>query len=752
MMMKSTEKRPGKSVEPPIYLDYNATTPVDPEVIQAMEPFFREHFGNPSSSHYYGSITRTAIEKARLQLARFISAKPQEIIFTSGGTESNNLAIQGIAYENQHKGRHIITSTVEHPAVSEVCKYLEKNGFRITYVPVDHYGMIDPSDVEEAIRKDTILISIMHANNEVGTIQPLKEIADIAKAHGIVFHSDGAQSLGKIHVDVNELNVDMFSIAGHKVYAPKGIGALYIRDGIKIEKVYHGADHEQNQRPGTENVLQIVGLGKACEVAGENFDSSIESMKKSRDLLEKTLLNEFPEMKINGHPDIRLPNTLNVSFRNLEASSLLLAMHRVAASAGAACHTNEITISPVLEAMHLPVDLAMGTIRFSTGRWSTEKEILKASEEIIKRVKEFLPASTDKVIHINDDDEVKLTQYTHGLGCACKLRPQDLETVLKDMPVVFDSNILVGPETADDAAVYKINDELALVQTVDFFTPVVDDPYQFGAIAATNALSDIYAMGANPSFALNIVGFPAKRLPLSVLTKILQGAADKAKEAGIPILGGHTVEDNEPKFGMVVSGFVHPEKMWKNEGALPGDVLVLSKPLGLGIMSTALKRGLLDKNKKEEIADLMMELNKSVADFISDYDIHSCTDVTGFGLLGHLMETLKASGVSAELWMDHIPLIDGVESAAAGGVIPGGTKNNLSFVEDDVEFMKELGSLSKYLLADAQTSGGLLFSIPAQQLKDLIERSKSSGLDLHPIGTITKKGEKYLSVFAAKKN
>ena len=404
----------------------------------------------------------------------------------------------------------------------------------------------------------------------------------------------------------------------------------------------------------------------------------------------------------------------------------------------------------MLEAMDLPVDWAMGTIRFSTGRWTTEEEIQKASVEIIKKVRQFIPSSSDQEIQSEDSDNVKLTQYTHGLGCACKLRPQDLELVLKDLPVIYDSNILVGPETADDAAVYKINEELALVQTVDFFTPVVDDPYQFGAIAATNALSDIYAMGASPSFALNIVGFPAKRLPLSVLSKILQGATDKAKEAGIPILGGHTVEDNEPKFGMVVSGFVHPEKMWKNEGALPGDVLVLSKPIGLGIMSTALKRGLLSEDQIDEISRLMMQLNKSVADFMRDYDIHSCTDVTGFGLLGHLMETLKASEVSAELWMDHIPLIDGVESAAAGGVIPGGTKNNLSFVEKDVEFTEGLGNLAKYLLADAQTSGGLLFCVPLQQLNDLLERSKSSGLNLHSIGTIVEKKEKYLTVYSTK--
>jgi len=746
--MKNTEKHLGeKNMRLPIYLDYNATTPVDPEVIEAMEPFFREHFGNPSSSHYYGSITRTAIEKARLQLAKLISAKPQEIIFTSGGTESNNMAIQGAAFANQHKGKHIITSSVEHPAVSEVCKYLEDFGFVISKVQVDGYGMVDPEDVKDAIREDTILISIMHSNNEVGTIQAIKEITSLAHEHNIIMHTDCAQSLGKSQVSVTDLGVDLLSVAGHKLYAPKGVGALFIREGVRIKKIFQGADHEQNARPGTENVLEIVGLGKACEIAQRDLDHNIQMMKSARDLLETGLSDAFPEMRINGHPEQRLPNTLNVSFRALEASTLLLVMEQVAASAGAACHAEEVLVSPVLQAMNIPVDWAMGTIRFSTGKTTSEEDIQKALDEIIPKVKQFLPDEEDGESVIEDSgEEIRLTQYTHGLGCACKLRPQDLEQVLKSMPVPSGDNILVGPETADDAAVYLINDDLALVQTVDFFTPVVDDPYQFGAIAATNALSDIYAMGASPSFALNIVGFPAKRLPLSVLEQIMKGAFDKASEAGIPILGGHTVEDNEPKFGMVVSGFVHPDKLWKNEGALQGDLIILTKPIGLGIMTTALKRGLLDQDQLSEISTYMTQLNKEPAELIRDLDIHACTDVTGFGLLGHLLEVVRASNVSVDLWANKVPLIQGASEFIAAGVIPGGTKNNLSFVDDDLNVYPGVSDNMLLLLADAQTSGGLLIFSGPEQSKTILERFQTHGLMAEVIGEIKSLEEKLLHI------
>ncbi|MDX9694445.1 MAG: cysteine desulfurase family protein [Bacteroidales bacterium] len=374
-----------------IYLDYNATTPIDKEVAQFMMPFLTDYFGNPSSSHSFGTETKKAIENARKQVAALLNCKPNEIIFTSGGTESNNYAIKGYAFANEHRGNHIITSTIEHPAVTEVCKYLVTKGFEISFIPVDEFGIIDLKKLEESITSKTILITVMHANNEIGTIQPISEIAKIARNHNIVFHTDAAQSVGKYKTDVQQLGVDMISVAGHKLYAPKGIGVLYIRDGIILEKLIHGADHEQNKRAGTENVLEIVGLGKACEIAKRDLTKNTNHLKQMRDLLHTNLLNKIPEIKLNGHPELRLPNTLNISFPGIEANTLLsqLELKGIAASAGAACHTGSVMVSRVLQAINLNTKFAMGTIRFSVGKYSTEEEITRASEIIIEVAKKL---------------------------------------------------------------------------------------------------------------------------------------------------------------------------------------------------------------------------------------------------------------------------------------------------------------------------------------------------------------------------
>jgi cysteine desulfurase NifS len=363
----------------PIYLDYNATTPIDKKVADAMIPYITTHFGNPSSTHEYGLIAHEAVSKARKQVASLINCKPSEIVFTSGGTESNNFALKGVAYANRGRGNHIITSKVEHPAIIEVCKYLEKDDFKVTYLPVDEYGMVSPEELEAAITDQTILITIMHANNEVGTIQPIREIGQIATKYNIPFHSDAAQSLGKISVDVNLLKVNLLSIAGHKLYAPKGIGALYIKEGTKLEKLIHGADHEMNYRAGTENVILMVGLGKACELAAKDLWANSAHLKKMRDLLYELLVNKCKNVKLNGHPKKSLPNTLSLSFKNIEATTMLGEIHEVAASAGAACHTDSIEVSSVLQAMNVTEDFAMGTIRFSTGKYTTIQEIEKAS-------------------------------------------------------------------------------------------------------------------------------------------------------------------------------------------------------------------------------------------------------------------------------------------------------------------------------------------------------------------------------------
>ncbi len=726
----------------PIYLDYNATTPIAKEVADAMRPYLDEFFGNPSSVHSYGVKTKLAVEKARRQLAALIGCEPAEIVFTSGGTESNNYAIKGIAFANKHRGNHIITSAIEHPAVFEVCRYLEKNGFEISSIPVDEDGIISLEELKTAIRPETILISVMHANNEVGTIQPLKEISELARRHSIIFHSDAAQSLGKIPVNVNELGVDLLSIAGHKLYAPKGIGALYIRSGIQLEKLIHGADHEQNLRAGTENVLEIVGLGAAAQLAANQLAENFEHYRKTRDYLETLLSGAFPEIKINGHREQRLPNTSSVSFPKVEANTLIDRLEGVAASAGAACHAESVDVSAVLEAMHVPIDFAMGTIRFSTGRGTTLQDVKKAAGEIIATVKQLLPKDDSNIqAEKSFSSEIKLTHYTHGLGCACKIQPQNLEKVLKNLAPVVDKNVLVGTETADDAAVYLLRDDLAVVQTLDFFTPIVDDPYQFGAVAAANALSDIYAMGAHPIFALNIVGFPEDSLPMEVLELILKGAQDKAAEAGIPVLGGHTVEDPEPKFGMVITGTIHPDKIIRNSGALPGDKLILTKPLGTGILSTAIKRGMVEDDLRDSVTAQMAQLNKTAAILMQKYSVHACTDVTGFGLMGHLKEMTAGSACNATVFYEKVPFLPEVKNLAVAGVIPGGSYNNHEFVADFVEFGK-LPRTDQLLLCDAQTSGGLLIALPAEEAGQFLSDLGSAGIRAAcMIGEFTGKGK-----------
>lgn len=376
----------------PIYLDYNATTPIAPEVAEEMLPYIQAHFGNPSSSYAIGRFNKEAIEKARMQVANLIAASPEEIIFTSGGTESNNHAIRGAVFANLHRGKHVITSRVEHPAVTEVCKFLEKQGYEITPLPVDSFGKVNPEDVEKSIRPDTVLISIMHANNEVGTIQSIAEIGAIAKENNTVFHTDAAQSVGKIETDVNETGVDLLSIAGHKLYAPKGIGALYIRNGVKLENLIFGAGQERGLRPGTENIPYIVALGKACELAKENLEPNSQQMFQMRQRLLIGLKEKCrTAIKLNADLENCLPNTLSIAFENVDAHTLAsLVSKKVLFSTGSACHADSVEISPVLKAMQVNPRTAAGTVRLSTGKYTTIEEIDYAVGAISETVNKLL--------------------------------------------------------------------------------------------------------------------------------------------------------------------------------------------------------------------------------------------------------------------------------------------------------------------------------------------------------------------------
>ena len=368
-----------------IYLDYNATTPLDASVMEAMMPYLRTHHGNPSSGHALGAVTRQAVNNARQQVADLLGAVAEQIVFTSGGSEANNQAIKGVAHRLNSRGDHIIISAVEHPAVQMPCAFLERQGFRVTRLPVDSTGLIDPDDVRKAVTAKTILISIMHANNEVGTIQPIAEISEIARGAGIWLHTDAAQTVGKIPVGVDDLGVDFLSVAGHKVYAPPGIGALYIRSGIDIEPLIHGAGHENGRRAGTEAVPNIVALGAAAEIVRQDLMSS--KIRSLRTRFHKLLADGLGDrVVLNGHPEKRLPNTLNVGFRGLIGSEILARLDGLCASPGAACHYETHEPSPVLTAIGVPRDIALGAIRFSLGRPTTDDEIQQAATKVIQVV------------------------------------------------------------------------------------------------------------------------------------------------------------------------------------------------------------------------------------------------------------------------------------------------------------------------------------------------------------------------------
>ena len=374
-----------------VYLDHAATTPTHPEVVKAMLPYFTDAFGNPSSIHSYGQEAKEAIEEARTKLAELIGARSEEIIFTSGGTEADNFALKGGAYANEHKGNHIITTTVEHHAVMEPCKFLETKGFKVTYLQVDRYGMVVPQDIKKAITSKTILISVMHANNEVGTIEPIEEIGKIAKEAGIYFHTDAVQTVGHIPANVDELGVDLLSISAHKLYGPKGVGALYIRKGTKLAPFMHGGEQERRHRAGTENVPAIVGLGKAVELARQEMSQETEQLTYLRDKLIKGLLERIDHIRINGHPLKRLPNNADVSVDFVEGESMLLNLdlEGICVSTGSACSSSSLEPSHVLLALGLPPEQAHCSLRFTLGRGNTAEDI--------ERVLEVLPPVVAKL-------------------------------------------------------------------------------------------------------------------------------------------------------------------------------------------------------------------------------------------------------------------------------------------------------------------------------------------------------------------
>ena len=384
-----------------VYLDYAATTPCDPEVLKAIEPYFFEKFGNPSSIHAFGQEARHAIEDAREILAKFIGANPDEIIFTSGGTESDNSAIEGVAFAQQKKGNHIITTAIEHHAILEPAKFLERFGFKATLVKVGKDGLVDPLDIKKAITDKTILISVMHANNEIGVVQPITEIGKIAKEKGITFHADAVQTVGHIPVNVNELNVDLLSLSAHKFYGPKGVGALYVRKGTRLEKFMHGGGQEKGKRGSTHNVPGIVGLGKAIQLCADKMEAEAKFQIGLRDQLIKEIPARIPDVLLNGHPLKRLPNNVNFSIRYIEGESILLNLDMVgiAASTGSACTSESLEPSHVMLAIGLPHEIAHGSLRITLGRWTTKEDtdyLLESLPKIVDKLRKMSPLYPNK--------------------------------------------------------------------------------------------------------------------------------------------------------------------------------------------------------------------------------------------------------------------------------------------------------------------------------------------------------------------
>jgi cysteine desulfurase len=368
-----------------IYFDHNATTPIAPEVLDAMRPYLERDFGNPSSAHGYGAAAHEAVLRARIDVATLLGCEPESVVFTASGSEADNLAIKGVALARRGEGDHIITSAIEHPAVLVACRYLQRRlGYRLTVVPVDGCGVVDPDDARRAIEPGTVLVSVMHANNEVGTLQPIAELARVARERGIVFHTDAAQSAGKVRVNVDELGIDLLTVTGHKMYAPKGIGALYVRPGTSLDPLIHGAEHERGLRAGTENVPYIVGLGAACALAARRLNAGRDrDVARLRDRLHTALRSAVPGLALNGHPEQRLPNTVNVSFPRCDGEDLLARTPTVAAATGSACHSGRTEPSAVLTAMGLDAQRALGAVRLSLGYDTTTADVDTAAAALV---------------------------------------------------------------------------------------------------------------------------------------------------------------------------------------------------------------------------------------------------------------------------------------------------------------------------------------------------------------------------------
>ncbi|MBP1620183.1 MAG: selenium donor protein/cysteine desulfurase NifS,TIGR03402 [Acidobacteria bacterium] len=735
--------------EPFVYLDYNATTPVDPRVIEAMRPALASLFGNPSSGHRPGRAARAAVEEARERVAACLGAESDEIVFTSGGSESDNQAIHGVVAARG--GGHVVVSAVEHPAVLEPARALAAEGrIRLTVVPVDRFGRVDPDEIERALAADTVLVSVMLANNEVGTLEPVAEIAARCRRRGVLVHTDAAQAVGKVPVDVGTLGVDLLTVAGHKLYAPKGIGALFVRRGVELAPLIRGAGHERGLRSGTENVASIVGLGVACSLAAAELAEERERLAALRDRLEAMLAEGFPALVRHGHPVERLPNTASVAFPGVDANLLLTRLaDEVGASAGAACHTDAVHPSAVLLAMGVDAAMAMSTVRFSVGRFSTADEVERAARRVVEVAREL--AGDRATSSAAPGPGVRLTRFTHGLGCACKLQPRLLEEVVRRLPRPQHAEILVGAFRrrlrVAAAGRHGAGPDTRLLHAGGRRATAVRCDRR--GQRALRRLRD----GRDPAVRPQHCWLPGRRAAG-------RGAArDPGRRAGgrrgsrrrrarrphrrghraEVRLGRHRHDRRRPALAQRRRG---ADQLWRNAGAREGDLLVLTKPLGVGIWATAAKHDAADAAGWARACATMRRLNAAGAAALRPARPRAVTDVTGFGLLGHLHELLAASRCDGEVWLGAVPVLDGTRRLIALGEVPGGTRANLEHAAAFTSFAEGIVVDDRLLLADAQTSGGLLAAVPADAAGPLLERLHDGGDDGAAIvGRITGPGD-----------
>ena len=717
--------------EQDLYFDFNATTPVAAEVREAMMPYLGERFGNPSSDSRLGRAAREAVEAARAEVAALIGARPDEIVFTGGGTEASNLAIRGAGLAD---GAAVVTSAIEHPATEACCALLERAGRSVRRVAPRADGVLDPDDLARAIDGATGLVTLIHAQNEIGTLQPVAAAAALARAAGALVHADAAQSLGKVPVDVTALGVDLLSIAGHKLYAPKGVGALFVRRGVSLRPVIVGAGQERGLRPGTENVPCIVGLGVACRLARETLAETGPRLARLTAWLLARLRAEVPGLVLVGEGAERLPNTLNLLFpgrvgagadrrdragRRLDRLGLPRRQRGAVVGAAGARHRpggGARRGAAVARPRH---DRRRG--RGGCGR--PRRRLAPA-----RRRDNHSTRSLRMTVTAIADPVVRLTELAHGGGCGCKLAPSVLQALLAEQPQAGPfAQLLVGTETGDDAAVWQVDENTCVIATTDFFMPMVDDPRDFGRIAATNAISDVYAMGGRPIMALAVLGMPLGKLPVETVRAILAGGAEICAEAGIPVAGGHSIDAPEPIYGLAVIGLCRPEEVRRNRGARPGDALILTKGIGVGIYSAAIKRQALDAAGYAEFVASTTRLNR-VGTRLGQLDhVHAVTDVTGFGLLGHALEMARGSGATLAIEAAEVPLLAQAEALARAGFVTGASGRNWASYGVEASLPAEMPDWQRQILTDPQTSGGLLVACHPAEADGLVAAIRAEG-------------------------